>query len=263
MPLNDSSNSVSTATSTGSLATDHLDCPTAGPRPSDISSPRSKSGWMRASSLTRFIWAVKERAASYLNTKTTPCYSNSDGSKTYGSDIRVEEGLAVDASPRDTCVAQQSSLPNGSGSDAVVERPQGSLHRKRSRSSRNPSHSRSQSGSSFQTFLDVSVQLTRTVHWKWKNDSEDQKVRQGTRFSVEIDPEITRWLNQRNIKYKKSKVKIICPRLGRPCWEIFLQFRDIKEARYFASAWNAPSISADTLKAMIQAARQKSQSQWR
>lgn len=259
MPLNDSLNFVSTATSTGSLATEHQECPTAGLRPSDISSRKSKRGWMRVSFLTRFVWAVRERVALYLNTKPTPCYSNSDGLESIRSDIPVglppHRGGVCDLSP------QPKKSQRGSGK--VVSRPQDSIHYEQNNHVRSSTNTRSQSGVPVQTFLDVSVQLTRTVHWKWKNDSENQIVNKGTRFTIAIDPEIVRWLDQRKIKYRKSKAKIISPKLGRPCWEIFLQFYDIKDARYFALSWNAPSISDEALKAMIEAGRQQSKPQWR
>jgi hypothetical protein len=103
-------------------------------------------------------------------------------------------------------------------------------------------------GNNVQTFLDVGVQLERNRCWKWIRPDEEIKE---NRYKLWTDPEIERWISQRNMKFRKTRLKIVHPKMNRPCWEIFYFFENIHQARYFAAAWNLKSVGPEILREHI------------
>ena len=154
-------------------------------------------------------------------------------------------------------LGSQSGLSDQTGHFGVAVRKQDRTHDKQRRSSWRGVHQKQKASRPVQTYMDVGVQLIRTVHWKWGNDSESNVVSRETRFTMDIDPEITRWLKQRGMLYRKSRAKIVSPKLGRPCWELFFHFTNAKDARYFALVWQTKSIGAEELRSLLNAGRTK------
>lgn len=60
-----------------------------------------------------------------------------------------------------------------------------------------------------------------------------------------------RWIKQRNMKFRKARLKMVHPKLKRPCWEVFYFFENIRQARYFAAAWDLQSVGPEELKAHL------------
>lgn len=103
------------------------------------------------------------------------------------------------------------------------------LHRWLSRSS---SHKGQEESYPVQADLDVVIQLSRKVHWRWETVDGDV-----TRYNLVINPEVSRWLKDRKIQYRKSKQRIKAEEAKRELWEVFFHFKDPKQARYFKLAW--------------------------
>ena len=245
--------SNSTSGSTGTFQeTSHVS-PTESRNPSVSFCPSSKSGWTITTFLTGSISRLTAAARLFLNKRATPCYSSSHGPESRQPDVPVGE----ETSRRGVCDLQEEQTLDGGRAGALANSQQDRLHVQGRGSRSNLARSRQKKSNPVQTFLDVGVQLTRTVHWRWNNDSDDGVVTKGTRFSVAIDPELIRWLDQRGIKYKKTRAKIVSPKLGRPCWEVIFQFADIKEARYFSAVWQTKIIGAEELRSLLSAGRTK------
>lgn len=119
---------------------------------------------------------------------------------------------------------------------------QGGLHvNANRRTQRYASRSRQKAGNPVQAFLDVGVVLKRREHWRWESNNPEYPG--NGNWTMRVNPEITRWLKQRNMVYKKYALRIKKRPGVQQGTDVILFFTSTKDARYFASVWNVAAIS--------------------
>lgn len=235
--------SNSTRTATGVSQDTNVENQTEKESQSTNSLQNLRDGLKLMVSPIRFVSKTVAAVRLYLKKSLMQCYSNSHGLEYTGSDIPTDkkplhgrldqrDGIASNSESRDIRLAPREQ-------DGVIV-----LSDRTTRGS--SSHSRSKTSSHVQTFLEVGVMLERRRCWTWK--ASDPMNPGSSRWSSSIDPEITRWLISRKITYRKNMILLPKSNGSKPMSEIFFFFTNIKDARYFASAWGLDSMSSSLIK---------------